>query len=75
MNCVERGKALSREPLALKDERLGEGGTQTFIAHNDNGFLKKKQDLIDDKFLTIWLVPQAGVEPTTSALGVPCSVL
>jgi hypothetical protein len=27
----------------LNDERLGEGGTQTFIVHNDNGNSQKKQ--------------------------------
>jgi hypothetical protein len=43
--------------------------------HNNNRILQIMQEVFIAISLQMCLVPQAGVEPTTSALGVPCSIL
>lgn len=63
-------------PSSLKKhEQLGEGGTQLFVAIYYLKTPKKARPNFQIKLnIFVRQVPQAGIEPTTLALGVLCSV-
>ncbi len=50
---------------ALKDKRQSEGGTLTFIAHNNTRFSPIVKDIFVAVKFQLLRVPQEGFEPTT----------
>ncbi len=60
---------------SLNDKRPGEGGTRTLVDWHYTVWemcVKVCSKLMCRQ--AQYIVPQVGVEPTTSALGVPCSI-